>query len=357
MFKKKKPGEEKTKYSALSNILYVYKGFFRDRGKEMYLLFLVRSLLDVVTTSLTISIPAVAVHLIEQKSSVMEFIRVICLYVLFYEIGWLVDVFVRYRYNVQGTISRCFGFKTRLVYKSQTTDYQNMESHIGQKLAGQACYAVNGDYLGIEQLLKETPNLIVNFLGMLLYGGAILTVDVRILLVLLLMLVFNIYTNKFARNYVNRTMEENTEIERKSSYLSRKAKDLTSGKDARLYHMEQWFGELMKAYVEKGKAWQKRVEQHYYLPVLSDTVFIALRDGLAYLLLIHMVFTGQINLATFTLMLGVIAEFSNWMFVVMDAWNKIMDASKPVDNYRKFMEILRQNSVSGRGTDCGGRLP
>lgn len=339
MFKKKKSEKEKTKYCLLSNIRYVYKGFFKDRGRGMYPLFLVQSLLNLVTSSVVVSIPAVAVHLIEQKSSIMEFIRVLCLYVLFYGIIQVIEIFVGSYYDVQGTISRCFGFKTRLIYKSQTTDYRNMESHEGQKLAGKASYSVAGNYQGIEQILKQTPRLIVNFLGMLLYGGMILTVDIRILLVLLLMLVFNIYTNQFARNFVNRTIEEDSEINRRSGYLTAKAKELTSGKDVRIYHMEQWFGELMEAYVEKGKEWQKRVEQHYYLPVFSDTVFIALRDGLAYLLLIHMVFTGRLSIAGFTLMLGVVAEFSNWMFAVMYAWNNVMDANKLVDDYRKFMEM------------------
>lgn len=351
MFGKKNPEKEKTKYSVFRNIIYVYQGFFKDCGKEMYLITLFRCVWDLVKTSFLVSIPAMAVYLIEQKSSVREYVLMIFVYVLLFGAGMVFDVVIQYSYSIHGTLSRCFGFKTRLVYKSQQTDYRNMESHEGQKLAGQASFAVGGDWQGLERMLKETPNLIANFLGMLVYGGAILTVDVRILLVLLLMLVFNIYTNKFARNFVNRTMEENTEINRKVWYLTGRSKDLVSGKDARLYRMEQWFGELMYSYAKRGKEWQKRVEQHYYLPVFSDTVFIALRDGLAYVLLIHMVFTGQIRISTFTLMLGVVAEFSNWMFAVMNAWNQIMDSNKPVDDYRKFME-MQDSFRHGNGVEA-----
>lgn len=348
--------EKKTKYSMMDNIFFVFREFFRDQGKKMYVLFPARCLISLVTTSLSVAIPSMAVYMIERKSSIREFLFSLCLIALAYGTASVLEGVINNNYDMVGTVSRCFFFQKKLIIKSQTTDYVNMESHKGQKIMGKAGEAINGNWQGVEMMIKEVPNFITNFLGMLLYGGAILTVDVRILLVLLLMLVFNIYTNRFARSFANRTMEENTEIIRKSNYLYDRAQNLICGKDARMYRMERWFGNLMRSYVEKGAAWQKRVERRYYLPVASDTVFIALRDGLAYLLLIHMVFSGRITIATFTLMLGVVAEFSTWMFAVMNALNSLLNTNKPVDNYRQAME-MKDSFLHGEGRRIDPKLP
>lgn len=336
----KKSKKEEEKYSLISNIVYIYKALFQEYGKKMYFIFAVRLCISLLTNSILIALPALTVSLIEEQKNAAEYLFIIFGMILVYISLRTLQAYVESHYDICGTITRCFGFAPDLVWKSLTMDYVDRESHENQKLFGKANEATNyGNYYGIERMYKEIPDVVSNILGLILYGGAIFVVDVRILLVLVLMLVFNIYTNKYARNYVIRTREENTEINRKMQYLSDKSVNIVSGKDARIYRMEKWFGELLESYVEKGAAWQKKVERHYYVPVASDTIFIALRDGLAYLILIRMALRGQISLAAFTLMLGVVAEFSNWMFGFVNAWNSLLDANKPVSDYRSVLAI------------------
>lgn len=336
----KKSEKVKAKYSLISNIVYIYNSFFREHGKWMYLVFALRLCINLLTGSILIALPAVAVSLIEKQRSATVYLFSVFGVILIYILLRILQSYVENSYDVRGTITRCFGFAPEMVWKSLTMDYAGRESHENQKLFGKAAEATNyGNYYGIERMYKEIPDMVSNALGLLLYGSAIFMVDMRILFVLVLMLVFNVYTNKYAREYVLRTREENTEINRKMQYLADKSVNVVTGKDARIYRLEKWFGEMLESYVEKGAAWQKKVERHYYLPVASDTIFIALRDGLAYLILIHMALNGQISLASFTLMLGVVTEFSNWMFGFVNAWNSILDANKPVSDYRTVLGI------------------
>lgn len=336
----KKSKKVKAKYSLISNIVYIYNSFFREHGKWMYLVFALRLCINLLTGSILIALPAVAVSLIEKQRSATVYLFSVFGVILIYILLRILQSYVENSYDVRGTITRCFGFAPEMVWKSLTMDYAGRESHENQKLFGKAAEATNyGNYYGIERMYKEIPDMVSNALGLLLYGSAIFMVDMRILFVLVLMLVFNVYTNKYAREYVLRTREENTEINRKMQYLADKSVNVVSGKDARIYRLEKWFGEMLESYVEKGAAWQKKVERHYYLPVASDTIFIALRDGLAYLILIRMALNGQISLASFTLMLGVVTEFSNWMFGFGNAWNSILDANKPVSDYRTVLGI------------------
>lgn len=336
---KKKAKKEKPKYSLKSNLHFIFRQLYKDHGVKA-LLALVGVIAGLLLEKVFLNIiPSVAVYSIEQQLGAKHFIITVGAVLISYVVLRVVQIRSQEYWNLYGTFTRCYSYIGQMVEKSLKTDYANVESHENQKLIGKAQAAINGNWIGIERVYKEFPNVAVNAIGMILYGGVIVLIDIRILIVLVFMLLCNVWFNRFARNFVNRTREENTEVGRKLGYLSYQAKDIVTGKDARIYRMEKWFGDLMKAYVEKGIAWQKRVEKHYYLPVFSDTVFIALRDGLAYVILIHLAISGEITLATFTLMLGVIRDFSDWIFAFVGSFNSMMDANVPIGDVRDMLSL------------------
>lgn len=346
---KSKLKKEKPKYSLLSNLRFVFRQLHKDHGIKVWITFaglIGGVLLEQVFRNL---IPAVAVYSIENKLGVEHFLLVVGAAIAMSGIASIILSWGEQYWEFYGMCTRIFTYVGQMIEKALKTDYANVESHENQKLVGRANSAIRSDWHGIERMYREFPYVIVNAVGMILYGSAIVIVDFRILIVLVLMLLCNIWFNRYARNFVARTREENTEVERKLGYLSDKSKDIVAGKDVRIYRMGIWFGSLMEKYVEKGIAWQKRVEKHYYLPVFSDTAFIALRDGLAYVILIHLAITGQISLATFTLMLGVIGEFSEWLFAFVGSVNNLMDANVNIGDVRDMLamkdEFLHEGGI------------
>ncbi len=335
----KKEKKEKPKYSFLSNLGFIMKQLHEDYGWKAWLAFVALISSVFMGNFLQVLIPAVAVHGIEQQKGVKFFLLAVGVVVFIRGIVANIEQGLGQYWGIYGTCTRCFSFEGKLIEKALTTDYQNVESYEKRKLVGKASQALSGNWQGLERVCKEFTNVVINVIGLIAYGAAILTVDIRILIVLILMLVCNIYSNKFARDFVKKTREEDSEANRKFWYLSDKAKDIVAGKDARIYRMEKWFGDLMHRYVEKGVAWQKRVEKHYYLPVVSDTIFVALRDGLAYVILIHLAIQGEITLATFTLLFGIIGEFSNWLFGFVNAYNTMMDSNVMICDLREMLDL------------------
>lgn len=331
--------KEKPKYSFGSNIHFIFKVLYEDQGWRMWVVLSALVLSVFAGSALGVVIPAVAVHIIEQRLGIRAFLIGVGGVVLLKGIVAHVEENAKKYWEYYGTYTRSFTFVEKTIEKALSTDYKNMENHKNHRLIGLASSASDGNWTGIERVYKEFPYAIINFVGLVTYGSAIVTVDIRILLVLLLMLVCNIYANKFARDFVKRTREEDTEVNRKFWYLSDKSKDIVAGKDARIYRMENWFGELLEGYVEKGVAWQKRVEKHYYLPVFSDSAFIALRDVLAYVILIGLAVRGEITLATFMLMFGVISEFSDWLFGFVGSYNQIVDCSVSISDLRTLLDF------------------
>lgn len=335
----RKEKKVKPKYSFISNLCFIMKQLHEDHGWKAWFAFAALISSVFMGNFLQVLIPAVAVHGIEQQRGVKFFLMTVGVVVFIRGIVTNIEQGLGQYWGMYGTCTRCFSFEGKLIEKALTTDYQNVESYEKRKLVGKASQALSGNWQGLERVYKEFTNVVINAIGLIAYGAAILTVDIRILIVLILMLVCNIYSNKFARDFVKQTREEDSEANRKFWYLSDKAKDIVAGKDARIYRMEKWFGDLLHSYVEKGVAWQKRVEKHYYLPVVSDTIFVALRDGLAYVILIHLAIQGEITLATFTLMFGIIGEFSNWLFGFVNAYNTMMDSNVMICDLREMLDL------------------
>jgi len=331
--------EEKVKkYSMLSNVLWVMKELF-DYRKVTKVLFPLYIIFDILQRCIVVMIPAVAVASLENGGGIKKFLIQTGGIILLYTIVYIIFVYATRLYSSKGTVARVYGIMRKIIRKSITMDYGNRENNSNQKIFGVASQGVGGNWFGAEHVMKTVPTLIINFIGMIIFGGAILTIDIRILIVLVLMLVFNLVTNSYARKYLNSHMEENTEIGRKSNYLRDRIRNINCGKDIRIYGMEKWFGKVLASYVDMGQKWQKGVEQHFYLPVASDTIFTALRDGLAYVILIGQALRGELSLAEFTLMMGVVSGFSNWMFGFVGDVTDLQDANKLVSGIRECLDM------------------
>ncbi len=346
--------KEKKKYGIISNILYLCKELFAYQ-KSTRLTFPLGIIVTVLFNLVTVALPSVAVYVIENELGIYKFLMYVGGVVAAYAVLNVLNLLINQDYTQSCMITRAYEFIGKMVKKSLTTDYINRESNDNQKVIGKANNAISSNWVGVERVLREVPNVINNFIGLILYGGAIFLVDFKIIIVLILMLIFNVLTNKYARKYMNNIMEENTEIHRKRGYLVSKTSDITCGKDTRMYHMEKWFGDLLSLYVKKGNEWQKRIEKRWYLPVASDTIFIALRDGLAYIILIRMALSGEISLAVFTLMLGVVSGFSNWMFGLVSSCTELINANERVKDFRTVLD-MKDSFKHGTGKGVEGFL-
>lgn len=329
---------KRKKYSLLSNIWFLLREVFREHKgvffslSAMIVVFLLQNIILVM-------IPSRAVYIIENRLTAADFVLQVGGIILLYIVFRSILIIAERRYSNAATMTRCYTFIVKLLEKSLMTDYCNWESNACQKQNGLGVHAIAGNTLGVERVIQEFPIVVRNFLGLLLFGGAIAAVDIRILLVLFFMLLCNVLANRYARNYLEAHREEDTELWRKSNILRNKSADIVCGKDIRMYQMEKWFGRILQSYLECGQKWQKKLEKRFYLPTASDTVFIALRDGLAYILLIREALRGSVSLAEFTLYLGIISSFSNWMFAFVESVMNIRKAHQEVCHYREVLDM------------------
>ncbi len=235
-------------------------------------------------------------------------------------------------------------FGGKLFNKAIYTDYQNIELQKNQKIMGKACNSIGSNWNGPEQLMNMTIDMLVTILGIGTYGAFILTIDWKILIIILAMFVVDTVLRTFAIKYSDKHREESSEIWRKKNYVFTKSTNISAGKDIRIYQLQKWFNTLLDDCIKRRRDYDARIQIRWYWPTVADCIFNFARDFLAYAILIKRVLDGQMDVATFTLYLGLIASFSNWIYSLASNFSEIKKSSHELNDFFDFINLPDRNS-------------
>jgi ATP-binding cassette, subfamily B, bacterial len=326
------------KYGLLKNILYVYrKAFHFNRKLMVFLPILI--ICGIVIPMFATVIPATAVGLITEGYGVGKFVLILggiiaCYGLFLFTYQYLLNIF-----EYENIFVRIKEFYYELSVKLMRTDYVNVEPQKKQVLIQKALNSIGSNWGGIEFMMKNAPFFFINAFGLMVYGTAILALDVVIILIMVGMSVFNYLLNLYGHHYEEKHKPEYTKLDRQIDYLFENSKSLINGKDVRIYKMETWFYQLFKSLTKKRVSWSRKMEYRYFIPSLSDNILLFVRDILAYGLLITLVLEGSIDVAIFTLYVGIIGGFSNWMNETVRCFTNLKRANLGVNDYRQYDEI------------------
>ena len=167
------------------------------------------------------------------------------------------------------------------IEKVLTTDYMNVEPAKRQKEISLGGKAVIGGGWGAEKLMTESVEFIVQFFGLFAYAAAVLTLDYRILLVLLFTFLLDFILRGNAVRYYDRHRIELSEAHRKRNYLENVSLDLGAGKDIRIYHMDGWFHRIFGKLHAEAVDFQRRAEFYFYIPAFGNQFCVAGQEILA----------------------------------------------------------------------------
>ncbi len=236
--------------------------------------------------------------------------------------------------------------------KSVTMDYCNFEQADVQALRTTARRTMNNGQSGLRGLSSRAHIWLYSLLGLLLYGGVAVSLDLRILLVLMGMAFSSMALSALHRGYDRRHDKTWRGWWNKFEYLYDVSRNGSqkAAKDTRLYHVEDWFCESMKRTARLIIGQEGRSQALRFLGSLSDNVFLLLRDLIAYGVLVHACCAGEIDAAGFTLLLGMIASFSAWLTGFIEADNILRESSQQTEYFRDFLDypdVMRH----GEGAD------
>ena len=235
-----------------------------------------------------------------------------------------------------------------LMEKAMTMDYGVLESAEGQReLAAAKNMAGNPMAGGVNELVYIMEPWLRNLLGIFLYGAAAAVLDWRILLVLAGMTAANCAAASLVRRYEVQTQKERAQGYRERDYLVRQSDNPANGKDVRLYRMESWFMDSLRTAFQRLWAYRRKRERRRRLGLASDTLFLALRDILAYTVLVSAFLSGEVDAAGFTFSLGVLSTLTGWLNEFIATHDNLLFYSIGFNHYRNFMD--REDGVPPGG--------
>lgn len=235
-----------------------------------------------------------------------------------------------------------------LMEKAMTMDYGVLESAEGQReLAAAKNMAGNPMAGGVNELVYIMEPWLRNLLGILLYGAAAAVLDWRILLVLAGMTAANCAAASLVRRYEVQTQKERAQGYRERDYLVRQSDNPANGKDVRLYRMESWFMDSLHTAFQRLWVYRRKRERRRRLGLVSDTLFLALRDILAYTVLVSAFLSGEMDAAGFTFSLGVLSTLTMWLSEFIQTHDNLLYYSIGFNHFRNFMD--REDPVHESG--------
>ena len=341
--------EGKKRHSTAANVLYLLRHV--TKADRTYLPALTAALavklaLPVVATLL----PTAAVAALTRGGSMGQYLTAVLGLMALYALGTALSGYLTQVMGLKNMRFRARTFVPVQFRKALTMDFCLLESPEGQKKAATASAALYGNNVGVEGMLRHLEPWLLNLTGMVLYGAAAVRLDWRILLVLLAMTGANYLIAYWAWCFNIRTRSVADTWLQGQKYLRREGEQPVNGKDIRLYRMEKWLMNAHNACVMGRDKWRRQSFGRRALRSVSDSVFLVARDALAYAMLVGAFLAGNIDAAGFTLTIGIISTFTNWLneFVATsDDWRY---ETLEVDDLRDFLE---QKDVlnHGSGTD------
>lgn len=199
--------------------------------------------------------------------------------------------------------------------------------------------ATRNNHAAGVHFLPDACDILTYILHFLLFGTVISVVSPWVTFFLIFGALVNFRMAMRERDRNRKRQDIRNKINKKFRYLVNVAVDLRSGKDIRLFGFADFLDHLTAVLYQKHCAERKKTEANALLTAFVSFLIILLRDGFAYVFLIHQVVTGKITVAEFVVYFSAITQLSEFISGILNTWSKMLDGALAVSDFREFFDI------------------
>ena len=325
------------KYTLFSNVRYVYRTLYEVCPKMRLGVYgtVFFNLAGRMVGTVTL---AAAVASITEKGKVSHYLMVMAVMLAVYLFCQLGSHSIKEWSDYYYETTQNREFLLKLVRKSLHADYDNIESPAQQRLLTRATHAVHLYRQGINLMYINYPLILAAFLGIVLYSLTISFFDWRIMVIVVAMSIVSSLLEARSRKFRADHLDDRYKIWGRFFYLKQQTTSVINGKDIRIYNMADWFRSGFDSLIDRNKNMTIRQCKRKYAVDVSDAVFVAARDMLAYGILVTGVLNGNLSLAEFTLGLGVVGGLAEWFGNIRYHISYLLEGNLMICEYRKMMD-------------------
>lgn len=229
--------------------------------------------------------------------------------------------------------------KRNLCLETLEIDYELLERPEIQDALEKATRHLHS-YGGIMGLLNYGFWSIQYMLSLIIACSIVVSVNGWLILIILTLAVFKAWIENYNQRKEKEEFQDKTPpIWRKINYTDNISKNLTIGKDLRIYEMNKFIEkERTDAISDYTKIYKKNVKRDIGLTTFVE-ILIALDTLFLYGFMVYEVIYNRMKISDFTFMVSSVYTLMNCLYAVIRNNGHILRCSLQTNDYRNFVEI------------------
>lgn len=186
----------------------------------------------------------------------------------------------------------------------------------------------------------DFANILTQLLKFFLFGAVVSLLHPAVLLLLALGCGLNALMGKWERRKNWEERDIRNDLEKKINYTTTYiSQNFHFAKDVRLYDMKPFLRDRLVCLFGRSEEESRKREYRSGLTAAVSFLVILIRDGAAYLFLIHEALAGKLDAASFVLYFSAITSLSGVMNNILGMMNRVSEGAMQLSDFREAMEF------------------
>ncbi len=238
-----------------------------------------------------------------------------------------------------------FKYQEIITEASIAHDYEYNESPKGLSDGIKALMNCGSDQSGARKAIDTLSSFIGNMIGLVSYAAVIFMLHPMILLTICVTTISSYFIMKCTTAWNHKNKDNWIPIDRKKEYLESSSGDLAPAKDIRLYSMTGWFQLVFADVLHQRMDWQRK-EEKYGLGIDILSLFLSLlREGIAFGLLVYLMYEKGMPVADYVLYFGIIGGFSTWFDGIVNNLYWFDRINTGFNEMREYLDHQNKNNT------------
>lgn len=300
--------KDKPKYNIWQNIGFMLKMGWLAQKSVIFICLLI-AVLNIIVNLLQLFIAPVILADLEQCVSIRELIKTIVTISLSLFVFKMVrDYFDHMSYG--GRNETRFLIRDLIVQKACTTAYSNATNHEFIRFQEDAIDNTSSRQQATGYIWVTITATITHITEFIIYLGLLGNLNVFMVVVVLLTSTIGFFVTKPMKQWGYAHRKERGKYLRQFNYISDKTESVVLAKDIRIFGLTNWLEDIQEGALRAYDSFITHRERMNRHASLVEVVLTFIRNGIAYVYLIHTVLTDGLSAAEFLLYFNTISAFT-----------------------------------------------
>lgn len=328
--------KETPKYNTLQNTAWMAAIAWKEK-KRVLLFCVLTALLEVLFNLVQLYIAPEILAKVEQRASLSELLITIGSFTaaLFFIQGFSQYIKINTmfpRVDVRSAIIGKIGRKCNMTSYSNTLDTDFIT------LREKAHMACEGNDTAAEHIWQTVTMLLKNIGGMIVYLAILSWIDIRLLLIVTATCIAGFLVSRYTNNWRYARREQEEKYFQQKYYLRTTSESVELAKDIRIFGLQNWLNELLDDIHNLYLDFTLHCEHVEVAADITEAVLTMVRNGIAYVYLVHMTLTEGLSVSEFLLYFSAVTTFTMWIMSILQEMSTLHKESLDISRIREFLD-------------------